>query len=456
MTQGILIAGTHSGCGKTTISLGLMGALSKKYKVVPFKIGPDFVDTTYHQFVTGNFSYNLDLHMQGEEVFRKLYEVKSSCGDIAVVEGVMGLFDGRDETGYGSSAHGAKLLDLPVILVIDGKSMAKSVSAVVLGYQKLDPEVNLAGVILNRVGSQEHFKLLKKCIEQDTGVKVLGHLPQNPDLVIPERALGLIPPEELEDLNKRLEKLYDFINRYIHVDKVLELAQGRQRVFTINKPPSPKNKIKIALAQDEAFCFYYKAALELFEEKGVTFIPFSPIHDIGLPEGVSGLYIGGGFPENFAELLSKNKSMINSISEAINCGLPTYAEGGGLMYLMKAIRDIKGNQYSMVGIYEGRAVMTDRLQNFGYVMATTLQDNMLISKGKTLRGQEFHRSRIIDSTENLGYRVTKPESDKSWECGYIYKNCFATYVHIDFYAYPDLIDNFLEKCLTYEKEISNE
>ncbi len=457
MTRGIVITGTHSGCGKTTISLGLMGALSKKYRVVPFKIGPDFVDPTYHRLVTGNFSYNLDLHMQGEKKLKRLYSTKSILGDIAIVEGVMGLFDGGDETGWGSSAHIAKLLDLPVILVVDGKAMSKSVSAVVLGYQKLDPELNLVGVILNRVGSQEHFKLLKKCIHQDTGLKVLGYLPQNPDLVIPERALGLIPHNELEDLNGKLEKLYDYIHTHIDIDEIIKIAKNEETVYDEDNSSSlsKKNKIKIALAQDKAFCFYYQAGLELFEEKGVTFIPFSPIQDASLPKGVSGLYIGGGFPEKFADLLSKNKPMMNSISKAINSGLPTYAEGGGLMYLMKSIQDLKGNLNPMVGIFDGTSVMTKQLQNFGYVSVKTLKNNILAPKGKIFNGQEFHYSKIDGSSADLSYIVTKPGLTNSWQCGYIYKNCLATYVHIDFYAYPELIDSFLEKCLMWKGEIDN-
>lgn len=457
MTRGIMIAGTHSGCGKTTISLGLMGALSKKYRVVPFKIGPDFVDPTYHRFVTGNHSYNLDLHMQGKESLKRLYSTKSIIGDISIIEGVMGLFDGRDETGWGSSAHIAKLLDLPVILVVDGKAMSKSVSAVVLGYRKLDPELNLSGVILNRVVNQEHFALLKKCIQQDTGVEVLGYLPQNPDLVIPERALGLIPHDELEDLNGRLEKLYNYIYTHIDIDEIGKIAKNGKAVSKEDKSTSLRknNTIKIALAQDKSFCFYYQAALELFEEKGAEFIPFSPIQDFSLPKGVSGLYIGGGFPENFADLLSKNKSMINSISKAINSGLPTYAEGGGLMYLMKSIQDLQGNHYPMAGIFDGTAVMTKHLQNFGYVSVKTLKDNTLAPKDKTFNGQEFHYSKINGSSADLSYIVTKPRLNNSWQCGYIHKNCLASYVHIDFYAYPELIDNFLEKCLMWKGEIDN-
>jgi cobyrinic acid a,c-diamide synthase len=475
MSRGIMIAGTHSGSGKTTISLGIMGTLSKKYKVVPFKIGPDYIDPAYHRFVSGSFSYNLDLHMLGEEKFKKLYYEKARRGDISIVEGVMGLFDGRDSTGFASSAHGAKLLGLPVILVIDAGGMSKSASAMVMGFRDFDPELNLAGVLLNRVGGEKHFEILKEYIERDTGVPVLGYLPKDRNLVIPERPLGLMPPEEMKDIEHSFERLYHLIEEYIDLDRILETSERAQtfKVSTeymdinetlqktkqtkvdikITQPyeevtPTKENpKTKIAIAMDNVFCFYYRAGLELFEEKGALMIPFSPLKDSQLPDGVSGIYLGGGFPENFGQALSQNKSMQDSIFNAIEGGMPTYAEGGGLMYVMKAIRDRKGKKYPMLGIFNGEAIMTDRLQNFGYVTAEVTKDNIIASGGSLISGHEFHYSQIEGSPDNTSYIISKPEEKQKWHCGYIHKNCLASYMHIDFYAYPELIDNFLTKCL---------
>ncbi|HHY04665.1 MAG TPA: cobyrinate a,c-diamide synthase [Thermoanaerobacterales bacterium] len=472
MARGVMIAGTHSGSGKTTISLGIMGALSKRCRVIPFKIGPDYIDPAYHRFVSDSFSYNLDLHMLGEERLKKLYQDKAQQGDIAIVEGVMGLFDGKDSTGYASSAHVAKMLGLPVILVVDVGGMASSASAMVMGYRDFDPKLNLAGVLLNRVGGEEHFALLKECIERDTGVSVLGYLPKDRELIIPERPLGLMPPEEMKDIEQHLERLNDLVEKYIDLDGILEISKNAQTFPTdkdIQKRTMQEAKrsntiintskreqeeitdkqnenIKIAIAVDEAFCFYYHASLEAFEEKGALMVPFSPIRDSKLPDGVSGLYLGGGFPEKFAMAISQNTSMRDSIFNAIDAGLPTYAEGGGLMYLMKSICSKEGKTFLMVGIFDGEAVMTDRLQNFGYVSCEVTKDNVMAPRGSLIMGHEFHYSKIKGSHDDTSYVVKKFGQNREWRCGYIYKNCLASYMHIDFYAYPELIDNFLNKC----------
>jgi len=468
MIRGITIAGTHSGSGKTTMSLGIMGALAKRCTVVPFKIGPDYIDPAYHKRVSGGFSYNLDIHMLGETRLKKLFQEKAHQGDIAIVEGVMGLFDGKDSSGFSSSAHIAKLLGLPVILVIDAGGLAKSASAMVMGYRDFDQGLYLAGVLLNRIGGEKHFKLLKECIETDTGIPVLGFLPKDKDFTIPERPLGLIPPEEIKGLESNLSKLYCMVEKYIDLEKIIKISEKAGTVQNLNECDTLSNaklimkteqqclkvsrskrnfRMKIAVAVDDAFCFYYRAGLELLEAKGANLTYFSPLKDSQLPDGVSGLYLGGGFPENFAQTLSENKSMRISIFKAIEGGLTTYAEGGGLMYLMKAIRNREGKKHAMVGIFNGEAVMTDRLQNFGYVTAEAIKDNVLAPKGSIISGHEFHYSKIVSSLDNTSYIIKKPGEKLQWQCGYTYKNCLATYMHIDFYAYPELVANFLSKCI---------
>lgn len=456
MGKGVMIAGTHSGSGKTTVGLGLLGALSKKYTVTPFKVGPDYIDTAYHKFVCGRVSYNLDVFMLGEERLKALYGLKSD-GDIALVEGVMGLFDGLDTQGFGSSAHVAKILNLPVILVIDASGMARSASAMVGGFRDFDREVNIAGVILNKVGGQKHYELLKQSIERDTGVPVFGFIPGDPELCLPERYLGLVPVYEMEGLKKKFHRLYSYIERYIDLDGILRTAEKAGSLDIKGQVPAfadfcvNNEAVKIAVAMDEAFNFYYQSGLEVFRDMGAKLVPFSPLHDIALPDGISGLYLGGGFPEMFAGQLSRNLPMLESIKNSIESGLPTYAECGGFIYLSRCIRDQEGKSYPMAGVYDIEAVMTRRLQHFGYVEAEVTSENVLAEKGFKLRGHEFHHSEMVGFFENTCYLVGKPGKPEKWRCGYRFKNCLATYVHIDFFAYPNLAENFLRKCLEFLK-----
>jgi cobyrinic acid a,c-diamide synthase len=450
-----MIAGTHSGSGKTTVSLGLMGVLSKKYRVIPFKVGPDYIDAAYHRFACGHFSYNLDLYMLGEKRLKALYREKSRKGDIAVVEGVMGFFDGRDSTGFGSSAHVARLLGLPVFMVVDAAGMAKSASAMVLGYRDFDRDVNFAGVILNKVGGQKHYELLKECIEKDTGVPAVGFIPKDLNLSLPERHLGLVPACEMKGLEEKFQRLYEHVEKHIDLDMILKAAEKAGPVNFDDQNYNPvvnKGKVKIAIAMDEAFNFYYRAGLEFFEEMGAELVPFSPLKDSGLPEGVSGLYLGGGFPEMFAEALSRNRSMKESVKDAVEAGLPTYAECGGFMYLAKGIRDLENKSYPMAGVYDVEAVMTRGLKHFGYVEAELISDNVLARRGEVLRGHEFHHSEMMGCLKNPSYSVKKPGKKEEWRCGPVYKNCLATYVHIDFFAYPQLVENFVKACIEYSNK----
>ncbi|MDI3309952.1 MAG: cobyrinate a,c-diamide synthase [Thermoanaerobacterium sp.] len=343
MFKAFMIAGTHSGAGKTTITIGIIGYLSKKYNVVPFKVGPDYIDTAYHRFASGNFSYNLDVYMLGEDYVKKSFLKHALSGDVAVVEGVMGMYDGTNNTSYGSSAHVAKLLNLPVILVVDASGMAASVSALVKGYIEYDKDVSVVGVIFNRVGSEKYYNLLKECIERDLGIRAFGYLPHDDRVSLPERHLGLTPIFETKG-DHNFSILYDSIGKFIDVDGILDACD-----VDLKKDDSDEGKVtvriretvKIALAYDEAFNFYYQDSLDSLIESGGKLIPFSPLRDDAIPKGVSGIYLGGGFPEVFAERLSKNHSMLSSIKESIEKGMPVYAECGGLMYLAKKNRGFK-------------------------------------------------------------------------------------------------------------------
>ncbi|ADL07089.1 cobyrinate a,c-diamide synthase [Thermosediminibacter oceani] len=452
MARGIMIAGTHSGSGKTTVSLGLMGAMAKRHKVIPFKVGPDYIDTAYHRFACGNHSYNLDAFLLGEERLKALYAEKAECGELAIAEGVMGFFDGMDSTGFGSSAHVAGLLSLPVILVVDASGMARSVSAMVKGFRDFDPGVRIAGVILNRVGGERHYALLKECIERDTGIPAVGFLPEDPEIALPERHLGLVPVWEMEGLKGKFERLFYHIERCVDLEKIWNISADAGRVaFTLpqEEPVLAGEKVRIALALDEAFNFYYRGGLELFENFGAELVPFSPLKDSALPEGASGIYIGGGFPEIFAGELSRNRPMLEAVKKAVLAGMPVYAECGGLMYLSRAIVDKEGRSFPMVEAFDMEAIMTGRLRRFGYARATVLKDNVLAERGTVLCGHEFHHSEVVGVVEDTSYLVEKPGGRGRWRCGFVRNNCLATYLHIDFYAYPELVRNFLNRCRSF-------
>ncbi|AGB19914.1 cobyrinate a,c-diamide synthase [Thermoanaerobacterium thermosaccharolyticum] len=451
MCKAFMIAGTHSGVGKTTITLGIIGYLSKKFNVVPFKVGPDYIDTSYHKFASGNFSYNLDIYMLGEDNVKKLFAKHIAEGDVAVVEGVMGMYDGINTTSYGSSAYVAKLLGIPVILVVDASGMAASVSALIKGYIDYDRDVKIIGVILNKVGSDKHYNLLKECIVRDVGIKVFGYLPPDADISLPERHLGLTPVYEMEK-NYKFDALYDNVGRFIDAQEILDTCDiDLKKEVSIEKKPvaEKRESVKIAIAYDEAFNFYYQDSFDALKEAGAELLPFSPLHDEALPKDISGIYIGGGFPEVFADKLSQNVRMLSLLKHNIDIGMPVYAECGGLMYLTKRIIDLDGNEHKMIGVFDLDAIMTKRLINFGYVEADVLQDNVLFKKGDVVMGHVFHNSKVSGEFNNFVYDVHKPNSKENWLCGYVYKNCLATYVHVNLFSYPNAVNRFIGKCKNY-------
>ncbi|MEI6157995.1 MAG: cobyrinate a,c-diamide synthase, partial [Atribacterota bacterium] len=345
MATGIVIAATHSGAGKTTVTLGILRALSKRIEVEPFKVGPDYIDPAFHQYACRKPSHNLDYYLLGEEKLRQLFFEKASPSGLSVVEGVMGLYDGINTTSDGSTAQVAKILHLPVLLVVEAGSLGASVSAMILGYVHYDPQVHIAGVIFNRVGNARHYELLKCCVERDVGIPVVGYLPVDLSIQFPERHLGLVPSGETEQLEERLERLSSRVERTVDLDVILQIAQQAGRITSVSSTPSfipLPTDLTIAIASDNAFNFYYPDGLEVFQRCGARLLSFSPLHDTALPPGTDGLILGGGFPEVFARELSEKVTMKHSLRRAIQDGLPTYAECGGLMYLTEEIIDSKG------------------------------------------------------------------------------------------------------------------
>ena len=371
MTSAVVIAGVRSGVGKTTIATGIMGALSRRgHRVQPFKAGPDYIDPSYHQLACGVPSRNLDTWLLPHSTVTELFCRAGGADKVCVVEGVMGVYDGHSSlTEEGSTAQLAKLLDAPVILVADAAKVARSVAAEVLGYQKFDPDLRIAGVILNGVGGPRHLEFCQPQIEATTGLPVLGYLPRREQFMQPERHLGLIPTVEGTVVKDWYDALISQVEETIDLDAILRLAATAQPA---EQPPQvypaelqPK-RARIAIAQDKAFSFYYQDSLDLLEAWGAELVPFSPLDDEGLPPNVGGVYIGGGFPEMFARELSENGPMMESMRRALAVDTPFYAECGGLMYLGESISDLQGTDYPMVGALPVVSSMSNSRLTLGY------------------------------------------------------------------------------------------
>lgn len=435
--KGFMIAGVSSGIGKTTASMGLMSLFEN---VSPFKVGPDYIDTTFHQFVTGNKSYNLDLFMMGEEGVK--YSFYKHHKGISIVEGVMGLYDGIDHSlDNNSSAHLARVLDLPVILIVSGGGKSTSIAAEVLGYKLLDSRVKIASVIINRT-TEAMYKHYKEAIEKYTGVECIGYLPKDESLSVSSRHLGLLQAEEIDGLREKSKHLKEILQKTIDVERLLEIAELGEKDGIKNPFEELKDKykgLKVGIAKDKAFSFYYNDNLELMEDLGMELIPFSPMSDKEIPE-VDLLYFGGGYPENYAKELSSNIEMIESIREYHQKGGKIYGECGGFMYLTSRIKLLDGKYFPMCDIIKCSVEMRDRLDisRFGYIS--------LYDKEKTLgRGHEFHYSKISDiKDDSREYRAIKPNG-KEWACVFKEKNCRAGYPHIHFFKSLDYLEEIIKE-----------
>lgn len=424
----MIISSNCSGGGKTTFTLGLMKALkNRNYDVQGYKVGPDYIDTGFHTEITGKVSRNLDLHIMGEEGVKASFS--RGKGDLAVVEGVMGLYDGKGLDEECSTYSVSKVLDdSPIILVITPKAQSVTLCAEINGIKNFR-NANIVGVVLNCV-SESFYSLLKPAIEMHCGLKVFGYVPKDDELKLESRHLGLVQSVEVGGLNKKINYLAELIEKYINLDEIIESFKDVKK-FEDNYHLNRLNK-KIAIAYDEAFRFYYKENLELLEEVGEV-VYFSPLRDKKLPENIDFLYLGGGYPEVFKDQLSKNTDMLRSIKEALDKGLNCYAECGGLMYLTENIDNV-----NMVGFFKGNSEMTKRLNRFGYA---TLDFNNI-----KINCHEFHKSKV-NSNESTVYDITKTTyaGDKvSWKCGYKKKNTLAGYPHVHFFGNIEFIKELLK------------
>ncbi len=450
MTPAFVLAGTRSGVGKTTIATGIMGALARRgLRVQPFKCGPDYIDPSYHLMACGVPSRNIDTWLLPHDTALELFGSAAQSSDVAVVEGVMGLYDGHANlTEQGSTAEVAKLLRAPVILIASAARVARSVAAEVLGFQKFDPSVNIAGVILNGVGSPRHLEFCKPPIEDATGLPVLGYMPRRDDLRVPERHLGLIPTVEGVVVEEWFDKLTEQIEQTIDLDRLLDIARHAKTpsVAPSAFPAEPQpQKARIAVAQDKAFNFYYQDSLDLLEAWGAEIVPFSPLEDAALPDGVGGLYIGGGFPELFARELASNNAMKQSIRNAHRNGRRIYAECGGLMYLGESLTDFDGEAHPMVGLIPARSSMSKGRLTLGYREVEALADGSLLTKGERIRGHEFHWS-VADSPASAEQAAYAVHSQDGRAEGFCVGNLTASYIHIHMGSRPEMARRFVGEC----------
>ena len=445
----LVIGAPASGGGKTTFTCGLLHALVKRgLSASACKCGPDYIDPMFHEQVIGAYSRNLDLFFASEQQVRSLVADSAAQTDVTIIEGVMGYYDGIAVSDQASAWDVARVTESPAVLVIDGRGRARSIAAEVAGFARFREDSRVEGVVLNRV-SPMLYPRLKAIIEEETGVGVYGYVPMLDDCSLESRHLGLVTASEVVDLRAKLDKLASVMEDTVDIDGLLALAAGApalgsrdwQGIAPLDLAIAPR----IAVAHDDAFCFYYADALRLLEHLGAELVYFSPLADAALPEGVSGLYLGGGYPELHARELFENVSMRASIGDAIRAGLPTIAECGGFMYLHDLMEDETGEAFEQVGIVHGTSYKTSKLGRFGYITITAAHDGMLARAGDALPAHEFH---YWDS-ENAGdaFTAEKPQSTRSWTCAFSTETMYAGYPHLYLPGSPAAAARFVEACV---------
>jgi len=463
--RGFIVAGTSSDTGKTTITLGLMEALRRAgHFVQAFKAGPDYIDPGHHALLLGRPSYNLDTWMMGADGVRRTYRRYSRGGGIAVVEGVMGLFDGKDgKSEEGSTAHLAKVLNLPVLLVVDGAKAARSVGATVKGFCEFDDDVNIRWVVFNRVSGERHFNILRDAVRGAAKVRVLGYIPRDDALAIKSRHLGLVTSSDVDGRKWRrgVKKAADYVGAYLDIKPLIGRDSANtaapSNVRPIKKAAKRADRPVIAVARDSAFSFYYEENLDILRGLGADIRFFSPLRDKTLPKGTSGIYIGGGYPELHGAGLGENASMRAEIKSAALKGKPIFAECGGLMYLGRSLKDLAGNTYPMTGIFKWNTEIFTERKALGYRDVEVLEGCPFLAEGQSLRGHEFRYSEMTGRRGNLKnvFAAVHPATGRSMPSGgYVYKNVLATYIHIHFAGNPAFARGFMN--LSNKKKSSGE
>ena len=484
----IMLAAPASGSGKTLVTCGLLQALeNRKKQVISFKCGPDYIDPMFHRKIIGVASRNLDPFFTDEETTRYLFGRQAEKAELSVIEGVMGFYDGLGGiTPRASSWDLARITETPVILIVNARGMSLSVTALIRGFLEAVPDMAdgqnhcrdsyIRGVILNQA-TASMYPALKEQIEQKLPVKVLGYVPRLEDCVIESRHLGLVTPEEIGDLGQRVLGLADVLEQTLDMDGILGLAEEapgldvdmpealdafleNSRREAVKRPAESRGRetgylssvnsiagepqLRIAVARDEAFCFYYEDNLELLERLGAVLVEFSPVHDKKLPGNIRGILFGGGYPELYAEQLSGNHSMVESVRAAAAEGTPYLAECGGFMYLHETMEDMKGKSWPMAGVLPGHVKKTDRLGRFGYVTLTAKKPQIFGAAGEQIRAHEFH---YFDSSYNGdAFHARKPAGKRSWDCIVAGENFAAGFPHLYYYSNPEFAEQFVEAC----------
>jgi cobyrinic acid a,c-diamide synthase len=462
-----MIAGTGSGCGKTTVTCAVLAALTaRNRRVISYKSGPDFIDPMFHRRATGVNSANLDIFLMGETGVRQTISRNAPDYDIAVIEGVMGLYDGQGDTTYASSNHLSLLTETPTILVVNARGMAASICALISGYIGF-AENRISAVILNNV-RQSSYQYYRQMITTRLGIPVIGYMPTVVEAAIESRHLGLVTADEITDITEKIIRLRDQALISIDFDALESIAQTAVdinvsdsdqpqksgfRPDVTNQPIRPRSEyrqsdrpVKIYAAVDEAFCFYYQDNHSLLSDLGAQVEFFSPLHDRYLPDDADGVILWGGYPELYAGLLAENHSMINSLRIAIGKGLPVYAECGGFMYLQEQLTDSDGQTHDMVGVLPGGSKMTDRLQDFGYFTITAQKDNLLCQVGQSINAHFFHHS--ISDFQGDAF-VGMKSGGATIRCIVAKGRLLAGYQHLHFSGNPDFARSLVANCDQY-------
>ncbi len=462
--RGLVVAAPASSSGKTVFTLGFMEALKRRgVAVQPFKAGPDYIDAGLHSALLERPSYNLDTWMMGPQAVKRTYSSLSAEADVSIVEGVMGLFDGAaGERGLGSTADLSKLLGLPVLLVVDAGKAAQSVGAVIKGFESYDAGVDLRWVVFNRVASERHYRMLCSSMPRGTKVRVLGYLPKDEGLAVPQRHLGLHTASTLSRARWQAftERACAAVRENVDVEAVLKATARPKRGGHSHGAVAPRateaasGGVRIAVALDRAFCFYYEENLDILRGLGATLVPFSPIRDRGLPEDIHGAYIGGGYPELFARALEGNVSMRKEVRDAARAGLPMLAECGGLVYLGKSMEDTRGRPWAGAGVFPWKARFSGVRAALGYREVSVQRGCPLFKRGGRVRGHEFHYSSIPAPPARLK-RAFRTKAGGDSGAGYLYKNTLASYVHLHFASNPAFAAGFVKACSAWKKELKS-
>lgn len=438
----LVIAGTGSGCGKTTVTCAILQALADRgLAPMAFKCGPDYIDPMFHTEVIGAESANIDLFFSDEDQARALFAKHAK--NINIIEGAMGFYDGMTiDTDRASACHVAQTLCAPVVLVVDAKGKSLSLAAEIKGFLSFRQPSRISGVILNRTGASTYPRI-KAMIERECGIRVFGYLPFCPECSLESRHLGLVTAQEIGDIREKMRKLSQQAEKCLELDGLAALAESTEDMEYSEIRVEKIADVRIAVAKDRAFCFYYRDNLELLEEMGAEIVPFSPINDAALPE-CDGLVLGGGYPELYANALERNRSMRESIRNAVRSGLPTIAECGGFMYLTEKIADS-----AMTGVLPGACFDTKKLCRFGYITVNAESESLLFAAGTEIKAHEFHH---WDADQPGDALVAQKPSGQSWQCAWTGKTIYAGYPHLYLYSNMELAKRLIRKCGEWKKK----